>query len=363
MHAKSASYTLGLVDLPANDREQIGQIVEHVAARTVFPWLVLYTDSCNLLIVDGQTDFEAANDQIVVRIYDSNQNAAEGLALHRPLDARALITLLHEAEGELSKRSRSNCGSLGLSVKTIAPDRPAHSAASEAPAPSAGLAGVTAQRGQAGPSAIQSDDHGAYALAESWADVAIAMYSIMQSGAPTVATIDVPDRGTVSIDFRYRIFSCEGSLSNFPLVPHTIRLRTEIVGKDAPAAVELPGQQLDKFLWFVGHNAFGNAQAPWLCPDDRFRLQRWPNFTELSHSMEHMRLTAAMGNRFLGIEELCTIGDAPREVVVRMLNAYSLMGLVLNSPAAPPLEAPAPTAASEDRPKGLFGKLISKLGL
>lgn len=383
----TANYTLGLVDLPPDDRDEISRIIEDQGAPQAAPWLVLYTDSCNLMIVDRNSAHRAARDQIIVRVYDHGETADDELALTRPLKAHKVLAVLARAGEDISKRRRQNPPQANTQRRQLTVR------ANEAAAPLRGGIGrmkrplvldssaalrAFADHDYPGAENVEFgdltdlSDNAAFSIAESWADVAIALYSVMQTGVSTIARIEVPDRGIVEIDFKRRLYFCEGSLNDFPLVPHILRLTMEEIDDHVPAANRLTkGRSLDQFLWFVGKHAFGKATAPWICREDSYRLRRWPNFTELQHNMQEMRLTAALGNRYLSLDALAATTDMSPGDITRVINAYSLMGLLQTSATTfgglPPevsetkLKADAETQEAA-KPFGLFGKLIAKLG-
>ncbi len=165
-------------------------------------------------------------------------------------------------------------------------------------------------------------------LGDAWAEVAMVLYSIMQNSQPVIAEMSVAGTDTIQIDFRFRAFSTDVPIENLPCAPIRAAIRTVTAQPEWPPAFALPGQSLDKLLWFVGINAFSGAPAPWIKPEERYRLQRWPNFTEMSYRPEHMRMTALIGNAFLSPEEIALQARVPVETAVRMINAYSLMGLL-----------------------------------
>lgn len=197
-----------------------------------------------------------------------------------------------------------------------------------------------------------------------WAEVAMSIYSIMQNSASVIAEVEIAHIGALTVDFRYRAFTSDVAVEDIPSLPVHATIRTTPAQPGTPPAFILPGQSLDKLLWFIGINAFHGA-APWLRNEDRYRLQRWPNFTEMAYEMDHMRMTALMGNAYFNAEELAAASSVPIDTAVRMLNAYSLMGLLQVSEgqakAAPAVVQPA--ALPSNSSGGIFSKLRKKLGL
>ena len=67
----------------------------------------------------------------------------------------------------------------------------------------------------------------------------------------------------------------------------------------------------------MGLNAFDGRAAFWLSPDDRYRLTRWPNLTQHSHNLSHVRMIAVLGNAF-GIDEGIVVDTHVRRVSQRL---------------------------------------------
>lgn len=198
-----------------------------------------------------------------------------------------------------------------------------------------------------------------------WAESAITLYSIVQNSAPVIAEMNIAATNSVLIDFRYRAFVSDEPIENLPCNPSRVLIRTEVAQPGQPPAIPLPGTGIDQLLWYVGINAFDGKPAPWIRSEDRYRLQRWPNFTEITYQMDHMRMTALIGNAFMNAQEMADAAGVPIETAVRMVNAYSLMGLLQTAV----VQQPAVAINTQQQPlasrsvNGFFSKLRDKLGL
>ncbi|GGD69991.1 hypothetical protein [Croceicoccus mobilis] len=383
-----ARYTVGLIGLDIVDRAKVNIILEKAFADGEASWLALYNDSCDLIITSGNLPVEAMDEQIVARIVDADCPDDGPFLLRRPLSHEAIVSLLRNAEAQLdSSAPAPEYGRLKVTgVTEVQPGEEravemAEAAPAAAPAPQmhpqfAALGPsyqqqIAAQQAprpypptQAQRGVAASANAGSETVGESWADISIALYSILQTRVPTMARINLPHAESILIDFPGRRFQCAGFPDSIPLQPHQVVLRATLAqpGQGLPQ-----GQPLERLLWFIGTRALGAGLAPWLCAEDRCRLVQWPNFTVLDHSIDHMRMTAAMGNGLLTAEELSLLSGVPFQKAAGILNAFSLMGLLhIERQPAPAPRVPAPVAGTGvgTRSSGsLFGKLIRKMGL
>jgi hypothetical protein len=174
--------------------------------------------------------------------------------------------------------------------------------------------------------------------------------------------LHVADHGIIAIDFAYNAYEWSVSLDDFPRAPESVLVETRPATADAPT-ISLPGQQLDPLLWSIGMNAFGDSPAPWLAPDHRYRLRRWPSLTGIAVSLDQVRMIAMLGNSFATADELAAAAQTPASDARRLVNALSVAGLLRRSAAAPApdrvLRSDAPVASGT---RGLFGRLRQKWG-
>jgi hypothetical protein len=189
-----------------------------------------------------------------------------------------------------------------------------------------------------------------------WASAAIAIDSVKRIPVPLILRLEAPGYGPITIDRRSHAFDWMSSLSEFPPEPSEVLVETQVTTADAPSPFALPGRTLDPLLWLIGYNAFGGAPASWLRPGERYRLSRWPNLTELAISASQVQATAMLGSVFADATELAAATHGRVEDAQRMINAYSLIGILRSTAAvdvAPPLVIPAT--------RGLFRRLRDRL--
>ena len=195
-----------------------------------------------------------------------------------------------------------------------------------------------------------------------WDDAALALHSIQQMNAPMLVMLEFEGFPPVYIDLPRRAFHWRSAMEDFPLEPSSVRIVTEAVAVDAPTRFRSAGRSLDKLLWAIGQSAFQGNPAPWLRPGERYRLTSWPNFTELNHTFDHMRMTAHIGNAPLSASELASAATSDPTAVQRMINAYSLLGILKVSEGSP--TTPAVNAQDQTKPTGGFlARLRSRWGL
>ena len=163
------------------------------------------------------------------------------------------------------------------------------------------------------------------------------------------------------IDFRYHAFSWSTPLDQFPVDAIHVGLQTQPSDISMPPLFELPGQNLDGLLWLMGINSFDGAPASWLEPGGRYKLSRWPNLTRHSHNMRQMHMMAMLGNAHLSVSELASMAGVEEHEAQRLINALSLMRILVHD-----VEAPAPAAVSDPEPieerQSLFSRLRARLG-
>jgi hypothetical protein len=200
---------------------------------------------------------------------------------------------------------------------------------------------------------------GDYPITVGWTQAAVAVNSILQLSVPVFLKMEIESHEPLFIDFRYHAFSWSTPLDEFPVNAVHTGLQTEPTDLEAPPLFELPGQYLDGLLWVMGLNAFDGAPAWWLTPGGRYKLSRWPNLTQHSHSMRQMQMMAILGNAYLSTSELAAVAGVEESEAQRLINALSLMRILTHStevPAAVVLEAPATARPS------LFARLRARLG-
>lgn len=189
-----------------------------------------------------------------------------------------------------------------------------------------------------------------------WASAAVAIHSVRRIPTPVLLRLDVVGFGALMVDFRHHAFEWETPLERFPEDPGAVLVETHPTTPDGPAPFELPGRDLDGLLWLVGQHAFRD-RASWLWSDDRYRLTRWPNLAELPITLEQVRMTAMLGNVAATPAELAAAVGVPVESAQRLVNAYSLMGILRSAPAAV-----APVAQATPPARGLLARLRTRLG-
>lgn len=161
-----------------------------------------------------------------------------------------------------------------------------------------------------------------------WASAAVAIHSVRRIPTPVLLRLDVVGFGSLTIDFRHHAYEWTTPLESFPEEPDAVLIETHPTTPEAPAPFTLPGRDLDGLLWLIGKNAFPNRAATWLWGGDRYRLGRRPNLDDLPISPEDVRMTAILSDAALTPAELAEAADSPVERAQRLINAYSLMGIL-----------------------------------
>jgi hypothetical protein len=193
-----------------------------------------------------------------------------------------------------------------------------------------------------------------------WTPAAIAISSVMALNTPVNLKMSIESHGPLLIDFRRHEFSWSTPLQEFPIDAVHTGLETDPTSADAPPYCEQPGTDLDGLLWEIGINSFGGAVAFWLSPDERYRLNRWPNLTQHSHNMRQVKMIAVLGNTYASVGELAAFAGVEEPEAQRLVNALSLMRILSRSSVAPAAPVIAQTPA--EKRNSLFGRLLKRLG-
>jgi hypothetical protein len=194
--------------------------------------------------------------------------------------------------------------------------------------------------------------------APGWSSAATAVHSMGKMPTPVLLVLMATGQPPLIVDFGQRVFSWALSLDRFPRDPDRVQVQTEALLAGASPVFEHAPRNLDGLLWLIGLNSFAGGLAWWLPATARYRMTRWPNLTELSHSPEQMRMIAILGNAALSPEELARVSHSSPADAQRLLNALSLMGILESSEIAP---AATPRALPEPPRQGLFRRVRERL--
>lgn len=195
-----------------------------------------------------------------------------------------------------------------------------------------------------------------------WTNAATEIHRVGSIVVPVIMRLSVAEHPQIVIDFARRIFHSDLPFDRYPAAPGSVQVSAESVAPGSASPVPFPGQQLDALLWALGMTAFGDSPAPWLRDGDRYRLTRWPNFTELPHTMDTIRMTALLGAGFLSVPELAQGAAISTASAQRAINALSLMGVVSVAASAETPDVVFRADATQSR-GGLFRRLRDRLGL
>ena len=192
-----------------------------------------------------------------------------------------------------------------------------------------------------------------------WARIAMVLRPLQGQASATVV-IELVAAGQIVIDWGRRVYWWTQQPAAFPTDPTVMRIRmARGDGADVPFMQEQPGR-LDVLLWYVGLSAFPTSPAWWLGEGERYRLSAWPNFTELQHNPEDVRMTAMMASVPMSVAELAAMAAVEPVVATRLVNTLTLMGLLVVVPGAqtPPN---LPTVAPTEKRASLFSRLRLRL--
>lgn len=197
-----------------------------------------------------------------------------------------------------------------------------------------------------------------------WTRVAMALRPLWETHGE-VLRVEIAGHGPLVIDVASDSYWWSTPLGDLPIDPEDVRVGRE--DRDVEAAVDLgPGNELHGLLWHIGLHSFPGELAWWLQRDDRYRLQRWPNFTTLAHTPDHVRMTSLLGYAALTVDELAEQANVAPAEARRLINAFSLMRILRSQTpdialARPAFDRPVPTAAPVQQRSGLFRRLLDRL--
>jgi hypothetical protein len=194
--------------------------------------------------------------------------------------------------------------------------------------------------------------------APGWSSAATAVHSMLKMPTPVLLVLMATSQPPLIVDFGQRAYSWALTLDRFPKTPERVEVQTEALVPGATPVFEHAPRNLDGLLWLIGLNSFAGDLAWWLPATARYKMTRWPNLTELSHSPEQMRMIAILGNAALSPEELARVSHSAPADAQRLLNALSLMGILEASTVAP---AATPRALPEAPRQGLFRRVLDRL--
>lgn len=202
---------------------------------------------------------------------------------------------------------------------------------------------------------------------DGWAAVTGAINSMRSFDAPMALAVTSPDFGTLWIDFPRSRYYIDRPLDAMPVNPQSVALYSQQISADEELFPWVQWSPIDPLLWWISRAAFAGTPAYWRRPGDRYRLIRWPDLTQLSHSASEIRVLAALGSgQALTVPETAVIADVPTAEVDAVINALALSGGVeatMGALVPPPIVEEATRRAHHvDRGRrGLFGRLRSRL--
>lgn len=161
-----------------------------------------------------------------------------------------------------------------------------------------------------------------------WTHAAIAVHSMQLIEVPMFLRLEADAHPPLLIDFRHHAFDWAVAMVDFPEHPLEVLVETEPTTVDAEPLFALPGRDLDSLLWEIGRHSFAGLPASWLRPHDRYKLTRWPEFSEHVTALTQMRMTAMLGNVYLTASELAIAAGVEEVEAQSLLNAFSLMGIL-----------------------------------
>lgn len=207
--------------------------------------------------------------------------------------------------------------------------------------------------------AVQPAPPEAFPVIVGWTQACMAVRSVLSLNTQVHLRMFIEGHEPLLIDFRHHTYSWSTPIEAFPVDAIHTGLETVPTGPAAPLFFE-GGENLDELLWEMAINSFDGGPAFWLAADDRYHLTRWPNLNKHSHDLSQVRMIAALGNAYASVAELAAFAGVKLDEAQRLINALSLMRILVTSAAAP-----APTVAPQtaaDKRQSLFARLRKRIG-
>jgi hypothetical protein len=198
-----------------------------------------------------------------------------------------------------------------------------------------------------------------------WTRVAMALRP-MWDAPDEVLRVEVPGHEPLLVDVSADAYWWSTPTADMPVEPGDVRVGRESRSDDA-VITGTPGTELHTLLWHIGLNSFPGELAWWLQRDDRYRLVRWPNFTTLVHTPDHVRMTSLLGYASLTVDELAEQANVAPAEARRLVTAFSLMRILRSESPDVALARPAFQRETTAQPAavpargGLFRRLLDRL--
>jgi hypothetical protein len=191
-----------------------------------------------------------------------------------------------------------------------------------------------------------------------WTRVAMALRPLAE-GDGGALIVEFQDADHLVIDWGRGVYWWSTPLERMQLRPKVLRVRRESgFGAAVPFMQQNPAR-LDALLWAIGHHAFPGEASWWQTGGSRYRATAWPNFTELDHSPEDVRMTALLSATAMTPEELASVGRVSVAEAHGFINALDLMGLVVEVP----FDGTVVAATPEGSRPGIFARLRARMGI
>lgn len=143
-------------------------------------------------------------------------------------------------------------------------------------------------------------------------------------------------------------------------------------GELTSLAASMHSMSLEAFCWQVACTAEPQVPSELALLDRRFRLKRWPSFSQLKHTPAQISITGRLMRESMSVRELVGDGRISLEEVVQFFNCASTCGLTELDDLAPrpqpkvtsplteePRQQPAEAPANKRR---LFNRILRTLG-
>jgi len=229
--------------------------------------------------------------------------------------------------------------------------------------------GLDMVAGDAGEAAARDAPNG-------WLGIAETIHAMRLSPTPMLLTVVGTRIPPMWIDLATDRYFWEPPLADLPDSPGEATAHPQPIDPGNPPYPWVAWRSLDPLLWELGRHAFARNAAPWRREEARCALRRWPNLTEIPHSVEEIRMVATLANGPLTSQELALLAGVDPAAARRTMDTLSLMDALKaeGAPSAPPdaltIAGTAPSGQTGDagdvgdrRPAPtLLGRLRERLG-
>lgn len=158
-----------------------------------------------------------------------------------------------------------------------------------------------------------------------WAGPAEVIHRGQQMPHPPLLEVRPAGFTPIVIDLAAGLYSWDNTLRALPAAPPEVLVRVHPVSTPGLVASGRT-RPVDAVLWLIGVHAFPNGIASWLAPDDKYKLRRTPDLTNLLHTPRHALAMKRLTRGPVTLEKLVDTAGIDPISARQVVNGLSLSG-------------------------------------